>query len=87
MKSSNIAFAKGEAVGYAELVFGSIDDLSATGKYEIVLTIDDKDALSPSKSGEITVNCSEKVDMGGLRNGDIYFRTFRPSMGTAYIES
>ena len=37
LKSSNIAFAKGEAVGYAELVFGSIDDLSATGKYEIVL--------------------------------------------------
>ena len=61
LKSSNIAFAKGEAVGYAELVFGSIDDLSATGKYEIVLTIDDKDALSPSKSGEITVTAQRKL--------------------------
>ena len=30
LKSSNIAFAKGEAVGYAELVFGSIDDLRIT---------------------------------------------------------
>ena len=46
LKSSNIAFAKGEAVGYAELAFGSIDD---------------KDALSPSKSGEITVTAQRKL--------------------------
>lgn len=61
LKSSNIAFAKGEAVRYVELAFGSIDDLSATGKYEITLTIDDKNALSPSKSGKITVTAQRKL--------------------------
>lgn len=87
LKSSNIAFAKGEAVGYAELVFGSINDLSATGKYIITLAIDDKDALSPYQIRRDNSDRSEKVNMGGLRNRNIYFRAFRSGMGTAYIES
>ena len=51
LNKSNVAFAKGEAIGYAELNFGSVDKLSATGKYEIILAINDKSTLSPAQSG------------------------------------
>ncbi|WP_291527973.1 hypothetical protein [Bacteroides sp. UBA939] len=60
LSSSTIAFAQGNAVGYAELRF-SMDDLSATDKYTIVLTIDDENALSPAQCGEITVSAQRKL--------------------------
>ena len=56
-----MAFAKGEAIGYAELNFGSVDKLSATGKYEIILAINDKSTLSPAQSGEITVTAQRRL--------------------------
>lgn len=61
LSNPNIAFAKGEAVGYAELSFGSLDRLSATAKYTIVLTISDKASLSPAQLDEITVTAQRKL--------------------------
>ena len=61
LNNSNVAFAKDEAVGYAELNFGSVDNLSATGKYEITLTINDESTLSPAQCGEITVTAQRRL--------------------------
>ena len=61
LNNSNVAFAKDEAVGYAELNFGSVDNLSATGNYEITLTINDESTLSPAQCGEITVTAQRRL--------------------------
>ena len=61
LNNSNVSFAKGEAVGYAELNFGSVDKLSATGKYEIILTINDESALSPAQCGKITITAQRRL--------------------------
>lgn len=61
LNNSNVAFAKGEAIGYAELNFGSVDKLSATGKYQIILAINDKSTLSPAQCGEITVTAQRRL--------------------------
>lgn len=61
LNNSNVAFAKGEAVSYAELNFGSVDKMSATGKYEIILTITDESILSPSQCGKITITAQRRL--------------------------
>lgn len=64
-----VTFAKGEAVGYVELGFGEINNLGATEKYEIVLTIDNEDQLSPSQLGKIKVLAQRKLTWESIGTG------------------
>ena len=61
LKNPKVAFNNGEAVTYAEVNFASIDDLGATSKYEITLTLTNEEQLSPSKVNTITVVVGRKL--------------------------
>lgn len=72
LSNSTVTFAKGESVGYAELKFGSIDNLGATNKYEMVLTINNEAQLSPSQLGQIKVSAQRKLTWESFGTG-VYF--------------
>ncbi len=69
LNNSAVTFAKGEAVGYVELEFGAINNLGATEKYEIVLTIDNEDQLSPSQLGKMKVLVQRKLTWESIGTG------------------
>lgn len=69
LNNSTVTFAKGEAIGYVELEFGSINNLGATDKYEIVLTIDSEEQLSPSQLGKMKVLAQRKLTWESIGTG------------------
>lgn len=54
LTSSAISFADGEGMAYAELDFGSIDNLGVTSKYTITLALAEENQ-SPSAEGNIKI--------------------------------
>lgn len=60
LDNTTISFKKGENIAYALLNFGSVENLGATAKYEIILNIPQEN-LSPSGKSKITVDAARKL--------------------------
>lgn len=59
LQTSDVAFKNGESVAYAELNFGSVDNLSAA-KYVVVLTFKEGTHLSPSAQAKTEITVKRK---------------------------
>lgn len=68
LASTNLTFADGEGVAYAQLRFGSVDNLEATGVYEITLKLAEG-VISVSGVGETTVTVSRKLTWEYIGDG------------------
>ncbi|WP_300813577.1 hypothetical protein [uncultured Bacteroides sp.] len=68
LTSSEVAFANGEGVAYVELNFGSIDNLGATTKYTITLSIPEANQ-SPSAEGSVKVQAQRQLTWENFGTG------------------
>ncbi len=66
--TTDVAFNAGENVGYVELKYASLDDLGATTKYTVTLTIPEE-SLSPSAETKLTVQISRKLTWENIGTG------------------
>lgn len=78
LTSANVNFKSGESVAYAELNFGSIDNLGATTKYGITLSIDEK-LLSLSGEGILELQAQRQLTWESYGVGVYYSELFGDS--------
>lgn len=78
LTSSAISFADGEGVAYAELDFGSIDNLGVTTKYSITLSIAEENQ-SPSADGSIEIQAQRLLTWEPYGTGVYTSETFEQS--------
>lgn len=74
--SETLNFADGESTQYAELNFGSIDNLGATEKYNVTLTIADSASISPTGVQSIKLAIQRKLTWEYLGVGAYYSELF-----------
>lgn len=78
LASSAISFADGEGMAYAELDFGSIDNLGVTTKYIITLSIAEENQ-SPSAEGSIEVQAQRLLTWESYGTGVYTSENFEES--------
>ena len=76
--NSEVSFNDGENVGYVEVKYSSMDDLGATTKYTIDLTLADA-SLSPSAEGELTLQIQRKLTWETIGVGTWHSQFFSES--------
>lgn len=78
LTSSTITFANGEGVAYAELNFGSLDNLGATTRYTISLSIPEEQQ-SPGAQGSINVQVQRQLTWESIGTGTYISELFGES--------
>lgn len=78
LTSSAISFADGEGMAYAELDFGSIDNLGVTSKYTITLAIAEENQ-SPSAEGSIKIQAQRLLTWESYGTGVYTSENFEQS--------
>lgn len=78
VSNTEVTFKEGESVGYVEVTYTSMDDLGATTKYTIDLTLADA-SLSPSAESELTLQIQRKLTWETIGVGTWYSEFFGQS--------
>ena len=78
LTTSTVTFAAGETVAYAELNFGTIDNLGATNKYAIQLSLAEE-LLSPSGEGTIKIQAQRQLTWESIGTGIYTSQLFNQS--------
>lgn len=76
--NSEVSFKDGESVGYLEVNYTSMDDLGATTKYSIDLSISET-SLSPSAEAELALQIQRKLTWENIGTGVYYSQFFGQS--------
>lgn len=68
LKSTNVSFADGEAVAYAEIAF-TLNNLGATDTYELNLSFANAEQVSPSDVKAIKIKANRKLTFESIGKG------------------
>lgn len=75
VQSTEVTFKEGENVGYLEVKYASMDNLGATTKYVIELSLADA-SISPSAESELSLQIQRKLTWENYGEGTFYSQFF-----------